>query len=131
MTFQDSVKSGFEHYISMKGRASRSEYWYWVLFCLLCFMLADALDLALISFLEHTHFPKQYYSMLFTVSFTNATALLLFLPHTCVTIRRLHDTNRRGWWLLINIIPLGSLLILIFTCLKGTEGNNRFGDKPL
>ena len=48
-----------------------------------------------------------------------------------VTIRRLHDTDRSGWWYLLNFIPIiGDIVLLIFMCQKGTEGENRFGKDP-
>ena len=55
-----------------------------------------------------------------------------FLPSLAVTVRRLHDTNRSGWWVLITLIPyIGGIILLILLCLKGTEGDNRFGEDPL
>jgi uncharacterized membrane protein YhaH (DUF805 family) len=55
----------------------------------------------------------------------------MFLPSLAVTVRRLHDTDRSGWWILLNLIPIvGALIVLIFTCLDGTPGDNRFGPNP-
>jgi uncharacterized membrane protein YhaH (DUF805 family) len=48
-----------------------------------------------------------------------------------VGIRRLHDTDRNGWWMLLSIIPIGNLILLVFFCLKGTQGENRFGTDPI
>lgn len=61
-----------------------------------------------------------------------AITALIFIPLTvAVTVRRLHDTNRSGWWYLLSFIPLiGDLVLFIFMCLKGTEGENRFGKDP-
>ena len=62
---------------------------------------------------------------------TIIVALGLFLPYLAVTIRRLHDTNRSGWWILIGFIPLvGLIVMLIFLCTKGTDGSNDFGPDP-
>ena len=57
--------------------------------------------------------------------------LLLLVPGVAVIVRRLHDIYRSGWWSLILVIPLiGPIVILVFMCLDGTSGNNRFGPDP-
>jgi uncharacterized membrane protein YhaH (DUF805 family) len=54
-----------------------------------------------------------------------------FIPSLAVTVRRLHDTNRSGWWVLISLLPLvGALVLFIFMLLNGTAGANRFGSDP-
>ena len=59
-------------------------------------------------------------------------ALALSLPGIGVTCRRLHDTDRSAWWMLVILIPIvGAVLLCVWYCRKGTEGNNRFGDDPL
>lgn len=58
-------------------------------------------------------------------------ALGLLLPSIAVAVRRLHDTERSGWWLLIGFVPLvGGIVLLVFMCLDGTSGANRFGPDP-
>jgi len=58
--------------------------------------------------------------------------LLVLIPGWAVLFRRLHDTDRSAWWLLLVLIPvLGWLVILIFNCQRGTPGENRFGPDPL
>jgi uncharacterized membrane protein YhaH (DUF805 family) len=60
-----------------------------------------------------------------------AVMLALLVPSLAVTFRRLHDTNRRGWWILIGLIPLiGAVVLFIFYLLDGTPGPNRFGPDP-
>ncbi len=62
---------------------------------------------------------------------TTIYGVLVFLPWWAVQFRRLHDTDRSAWWLLLLLIPvIGWLVILIFNCQRGTEGNNRFGPDP-
>tara|TARA_B100001115_G_C15819544_1_gene407311 strand:- start:487 stop:747 length:261 start_codon:yes stop_codon:yes gene_type:complete len=64
--------------------------------------------------------------------FTAIFVIAIIVPSIAVTIRRLHDLDRTGWWYLISIVPLvGPLVLLIFLCLPGTDGNNRFGPDPL
>jgi uncharacterized membrane protein YhaH (DUF805 family) len=53
-----------------------------------------------------------------------------FIPGLSVQVRRLHDTDRSGWWMLIGLIPLvGAIALLVFNCLPGTDGSNRFGNR--
>jgi uncharacterized membrane protein YhaH (DUF805 family) len=60
-----------------------------------------------------------------------ATCTLVFLmPYVAVAVRRLHDTNRSGWWLLLVFVPLGNIVLLIWFCAPGTSGPNRFGPRP-
>ena len=61
-----------------------------------------------------------------------AAILVLFIPQLAVTVRRLHDTDRSGWWWWISLIPLvGGIILLVWLCTRGTEGNNRYGQNPL
>ncbi len=58
-------------------------------------------------------------------------SLAVLLPALAVTVRRLHDTNRSAWWLLIGLVPLiGGIWMLLLTVLEGTSGANRFGEEP-
>ena len=58
-------------------------------------------------------------------------SLAVLLPSIAVCIRRLHDTNRSGWWILISLVPfVGSIILLIFLCIEGDAGDNRFGPNP-
>lgn len=114
MNFGEAIKSGFSNYVGFSGRASRSEYWFWTLFSILCNVATAIIDSAL------------------TIGFFSIiVSLALFLPGLAVSVRRLHDIDRTGWWLLIALTGIGIIVLLIFDCIKGTPGNNRFGDDPL
>lgn len=64
--------------------------------------------------------------------FSLVYSVAVLIPSVAVGVRRLHDLDRSGWWLLIMLIPLlGTLLLLIYFCLRGTVGPNRFGPDPL
>ncbi len=73
------------------------------------------------------------------VAFSNAAvsplnslvSLALFLPGLAVSVRRLHDLDRTGWWLLLVFTVIGVILLLVWDCMKGTPGPNRFGPDPL
>lgn len=95
-------------YAVFNGRASRKEYWLFALW-----NLPIALVLVLIS---ETLFGLYY--------------LGIFLPSLAVTVRRLHDTNRNAWWLLLSIVPLANIALLVFYCVKGTDGDNNYGSDP-
>ena len=109
MSFTQSLSSVFRQYFVFSGRARRSEYWWFALF-----QLIVALVLAII-------LPVLY------VIYIVAT----LLPSLAVLVRRLHDTGRPAWWLLLAIIPFGSLVLLIFTVLDGERGENKYGPDPL
>ncbi|MCF6195431.1 MAG: DUF805 domain-containing protein [Emcibacter sp.] len=116
MEFKDAVKSAFSKYFTISGRACRSEYWYYVLFIILV-----SFGLMMVSMII------PFLAMLGMV-FSLAT----IIPSITVAIRRLHDIDRSGWWLLISFIPLiGTIVLLIFFVKQGTEGPNDFGDDPL
>jgi uncharacterized membrane protein YhaH (DUF805 family) len=114
MTFGDAIRSGFDHYAKFDGRASRPAFWWWVLFVVLVSIAANIIDLAIGA-------PV----------FSALAGLGLLLPNISVSIRRLHDTNRTGWWILIWLIPLiGLIVLLIFYLQQGDPEENRFGPPP-
>ncbi len=118
MTFAEAIKSGFSNYVTFSGRASRSEYWYWVLFAVLIVIVAGILDTAMFPFAE----PRPLGAV---------TSVILFLPGLAVGFRRLHDIDRTAWWVLIAFTGIGVILLIIWACLRGTAGANRFGPDPL
>jgi uncharacterized membrane protein YhaH (DUF805 family) len=114
MTFGEAVRSGFDHYVKFDGRASRPAFWWWVLFVVLASVGANIIDLAIGA-------PV----------FSAIVGLGLLLPNLSVAIRRLHDTDRTGWWVLIWLIPLiGWIVLLVFYLQQGDAGENRFGPPP-
>ena len=101
-------------YAVFEGRARRKEYWLHVLLYVICYMIAFFIDMATGT----------------TIIFTSLVTLGLLVPTISVSIRRLHDTDRSGWWFLLGIVPIGGLVLLIFFCLDGTPSENRFGPDP-
>ena len=118
--FSTAIRAGFGKYADFSGRASRSEYWWWAVFhflvtvvVVLPLMMAD---------------PSN--ALAFTILYWVVT-LALFLPSFTVMVRRLHDTDRSGWWVLISVIPLiGAFVLLFWLARSGTLGPNRFGPPP-
>ncbi len=106
-------------YAKFEGRANRPQYWYFVLTQFLAFFILE---------------------LLCVIPFVNIIAFLallvlglgLIVPGIAVSVRRLHDTNKSGWWLLLCFVPfVGSIVILVFMCLEGTKGANKYGDEPV
>jgi uncharacterized membrane protein YhaH (DUF805 family) len=116
VSFGDAIRSGFDHYAKFQGRASRSAFWWWVLFQFIVELVAAVLDYAIFNNLG---------------VFYGLTALALLLPSLSVSIRRLHDTDRSGWWLLIYLIPIiGFIVLLVFFLTDSDSGPNRYGPGP-
>ncbi|MBI1684381.1 DUF805 domain-containing protein [Caulobacter hibisci] len=113
-------------YVQFSGRARRKEYWLFALFTFAVSMTITILRLATggLDALESNQFDA-----LGLVSL--AFSLAMFLPSLAVSFRRLHDTDRSAWWLLIGLIPLiGVIVLLVFYLLPGTTGPNKFGADP-
>jgi uncharacterized membrane protein YhaH (DUF805 family) len=115
MGFGQAISAGFSNYVNFSGRACRSEYWYWILFIIIADIVAAVIDRAL---------DMQLVTGLF--------GLVTIIPNIAIAIRRLHDLDRTGWWILLSFIPLiGWIILLIWYVTKGTDGPNRFGPDPL
>ena len=118
------LKALKKDYANFNGRARREEYWMFVLFSMLIYvvvfgvllgsMVADIKTLGII-----------------IVGLCCIYILGIFVPTLAVTVRRLHDTNRSGWAYLISFIPLvGPIILLVFLCSEGTLGANLYGPDP-
>ena len=132
MTVKESVRTVLrEKYATFKGRASRSEFGYFSLFINLCtFAIALLLLLlfALASKITNAHSTALYISLTFYFIFSFA----MFVPFFAVLIRRIHDLNKSGWYLLTIYIPIyGFYVIYILFGKQGTVGENKFGADPL
>ena len=124
MMITTAVKSVLSKYATCGGRASRSEFWWWVLATFLFFAVVQIIDgaviLPILGFEAFQEDGGQPLSMIF--------ALLLIIPNIAVAVRRLHDTGRSGWWLLLALIPiLGTLIILYFYIQPSEDGSNDYG----
>lgn len=108
-------------YAVFSGRARRKEYWMFALLYLIAYVVGIVIDV-----IVGTFDPIAGIGV-----FSGLVTLGLLLPSIAVLVRRLHDTDRSGWWALIIFIPLfGTIAILVFMCLDGTNGENRFGSDP-
>ena len=113
MTFGESVSTCIKKYFVFKGRASRSEYWWFQLI------------------VSPSYFISTVFENDIAYIFLGIT-LFTLIPAISAGVRRLHDTNRSGFFLLISFIPfIGGLILLFFLIPEGTKGKNRFGPDPL
>lgn len=125
-----------KRYAQFSGRARRKEFWMFMLFGFLVFVVTMILD-SLFGFgttRRHAEVGDGGIAAGFDSSgglITTVAILALFLPSLAVEVRRLHDTDRSGWWLLLSLVPLvGTIVLLVFLCLDGSSGPNRFGADP-
>ena len=107
-------------YAVFSGRARRKEYWYFVLFNVIIAVVLGGVDRVIgTSHGAGTGLLGSIYS------------LAVLLPGIAVTVRRLHDTDRSGWWLLIGLIPIiGAIILFIFVLGDSTPGENQYGPNP-
>ena len=124
MNMITAVKTVLGKYATFEGRAARPEYWWWILAMVILFTILGVVDGAFIAPLMGLEpFQEEAGQPLSLL-----VSLGLLLPNLALAVRRLHDTDRSGWWLLIGLIPIvGSLVLLVFYILPGTQGQNRFG----
>ena len=125
MTFIKSIKTCFKKYLTIKGRAPRSEYWW--------FQAAFVpLSIFVVIVSEDENIEKlsdlilSFYLLCFVV------VLASIIPLITVTVRRFHDTNKSGWYFLLGLIPLvGSLIVTVMMIPEGTKGKNKYGPNPI
>ena len=116
MSFTDAIRSVFSQYVGFTGRARRSEFWYWTLFQIILGIIASILDRAA--------FDRN------NGAFSAVVGLALLLPSLAVAVRRLHDSGRTGWWLLIGLIPVIGTIVLIIFYVQDSQGDNKYGPSP-
>ncbi len=130
MDFVTAVKTCFSKYATFAGRAPRSEFWWYVLFVWVTSIVLSIVDSTL--FGTVVMMPGGFSASTSTPYLSGLFSLAILLPNLAVSVRRLHDTDRSGWWLLISLIPLvGFIVLLVFFTSEGTRGDNRFGPDPL
>lgn len=119
MSFQDAVRTCLQKYADFSGRARRSELWFFVLFNVLVNIVASIIDSVLGT-------RNSYGSGLIAT----LASLALLLPNLAVGARRLHDTGRSAWWLLIGLVPVVGWIVLIIFYVQDSQGDNQYGPSP-
>jgi len=118
----------FENYANFKGRARRSEYWYFLLanLCILVFLLVFGGILGVIFASENAVAQGIVWGYVIYMVYS----LLVMIPGIAVFARRMHDIDKSGWLFLLSIIPFGAIVLLVFLCTDGVKGINKYGDDP-
>ncbi|MEW6255480.1 MAG: DUF805 domain-containing protein [Pseudomonadota bacterium] len=107
------------HYATFSGRTSRAGFWLYTLFYFIIMSVAGVLDSLVVGIDVSDGGP-----------ITAIVSLIHFVPGIAIGVRRLHDIDRTGWWLLIAFTGIGIIVLFIFNVLAGTVGPNRFGPDP-
>ena len=116
--FGQAIKLGFNRYVDFSGRSSRAEIWWWTLFLVLVSIVLNIVDIAIIK----------------TPGLTQLIFVLaIILPSLAIGIRRLHDIDKSGWWILLHFVPffIGSIVLVILACKRGSDEENKYGPSPL
>ena len=120
--FGTAVKLGFQRYVDFSGRSTRAEYWWWMLFTLTvtaALIIADTLTGNSSTF--------GWLGVLLETLFTLAT----IIPSLALGVRRLHDINRTGWWLLLwFVLLIGWIVLILWAIERGDKGANKYGLDP-
>ena len=144
MSFFDAVAVAFKKYFDFSGRSSRSEFWWFFLFCILLYMLAFSLTINEIGELNPSN-PEEFLSQALT-SWFGIAVILTLIPSISISVRRFHDINMSGWWyvalqiapsILAQFIFIFSFISFItlfaylyFMCAEGGK-ENQYGINPL
>ena len=123
MGFAEAIKSFWSNYATFKGRARRSEYWFIQLFLIITNVAVAAIDLALMNGDVDRFIANGGGGIVGLV-----WILVTIVPALAVLVRRLHDTGKSGWWLLMGFVPFaGAIVLFVFTVLDSTPGENKHG----
>lgn len=119
VSFTEAIKMALQqNYCNFSGRSSRSEYWWYMLFYFIVSFIVSFIGNA-------TGSQVLNYWLSFFVG------LALFLPSLGLCVRRLHDINKSGWWVLLNLIPLvGWIIMLVWLCKDSDPTDNQYGPVP-
>ena len=106
-----------DNYANFTGRARRQEYWMFAFINLIIILILNTIDRVVFS-ADMAILSSVY-------------LLAILIPGIAVAVRRLHDTDRSGWWALLGLIPIvGTIILIVMMCIDSTPGTNRFGPNP-
>ncbi|MCG7561594.1 MULTISPECIES: DUF805 domain-containing protein [Pseudoalteromonas] len=113
--------SVFKNYFEFKGRARRKEYWVFILCSILVSVVLGLVDVTLGLYSEEAGLGL----------LSGLYALAIIIPSIALSVRRLHDTGRSGWWVLLSLIPLiGPIVLIVFYVMDSKPGENEYGPNP-
>ena len=113
MSFAEAISVCLSKYATFSGRARRSEYWWFALMAGVVNVIAAIVD-----------------NVAGTSILAIVAGLALLIPGLAVSIRRLHDTNRSGWWYLLIFVPFGAIALIVFYCQDSAPVANAYGPSP-
>ena len=126
MGFAEAIKSFWSNYATFKGRARRSEYWFIQLFLIITNVAVGAIDLVLMNGDVDRFIANGGGGIVGLV-----WILVTIVPALAVLVRRLHDTGKSGWWVLMGFVPFaGAIVLFVFTVLDSTPAENKYGLSP-
>jgi uncharacterized membrane protein YhaH (DUF805 family) len=123
----------YRRYADFSGRSRRKEYWMFVLFTVIVYAVCGALIAMGGAFSVDPNTGAPEFGMLAWLGFGLLGVFVLanIIPTLAVHVRRFHDQDKSGWFYLLIFIPYaGSIIVLVFMCIEGTKGENRFGSDP-
>lgn len=124
MTFTEAINSALSKFSTFSGRATRPEFWWWVLFVFIVMSVTRLVDGAIVAPLLGFH----RFEGIAGQPLSAIVSLAILLPSLAVGARRLHDIGRTAWWLLLHFIPIaGSIVLLVFAVQPSEEGENQYG----
>ena len=108
---KDAIILFFKNYVNFSGRSTRSEFWWWELVNIIISGALYALSLATESTLLYSLW-----------------GLAILVPGLALSIRRMHDIGKSGWWILISLVPFAGVFIYLYLCAKASDGSNEWGE---
>ncbi|MBR4156874.1 MAG: DUF805 domain-containing protein [Bacteroidales bacterium] len=112
----------FKQYFDFKGRARRKEYWYFTLFCFIFSILVELVG-SILGMMVGSYILHSILSLIFCI--------ITFIPSISVSVRRLHDIGRSGWWGLLCLVPIiGWIWLIVWACFDSQENENQWGPNP-
>ncbi len=115
----------FDNYANFEGRARRAEYWY---FRLVNVIMAVIGTLIIVAFFAA--FGEDSFVPFIPLIIALLVVMALIIPGLAVSARRLHDTGKSGWLLLIGVINVGAIILIVFYCIEGDKRPNKYGPDP-
>jgi uncharacterized membrane protein YhaH (DUF805 family) len=118
MGFGQAISAGFSNYFNFRDRSTRSAYWYFVLFLAILAVVTVILDIALFGFQV-------------VEPISGLAGLATLIPALSLSVRRLHDISRTGWWVLLALIPIiGWIILIVWACQPTVPQTNEYGPPP-
>ena len=143
--FFDAIVSAFKNYFNLRGRASRSQFWCFFLFCILLYLLTLSLSIEGLESLIPSTEPDQEDSLAILsyllTSWFGMAVIITFIPQITLSVRRLHDIGKSGWWyvglqiapsllpnfFIFQFIAILTLFIFLYFMAMESEGDNKYG----